>query len=397
LKKRILFVDDEPFMLHGLQRMFRPLRNEWETEFVETGAKALERIAQGPCDVVVSDLVMPGMNGVLFLNEVRRRHPSSVRFILSGQSDPEIVMECVGVAHQFLAKPCEVEDLETAIRRALKLDTALQNEAVKKLVSQMDRIPSIPSVYVEVVRKLQKPEVALEEVAEVIARDIGMTAKILKLVNSAFFGLPHEVSSPVDAIAYLGLDMIKALVLALKAFSQYEAVELSGITLNAIWQHSLTTAGAAKQIARAQKAPRDVLEHAFTGGLLHDMGKLILASNFKGQYAEAVNLSQSGRIELWAAEQQIFGATHSDVGAYLLGLWGLPVSVVDAIALHHAPATGADKAFTALTAVHTANVLVQQEHLGAGLVPPQLDLPYLERLDLAKRVDAWKQALAASR
>ena len=337
VKRRILFVDDEPFMLHGLQRMLRPLRSEWEMEFVEGAQQALEKMAQAPCAVIIADMIMPGMNGVQLLAEIRERYPASVRFILSGQADQELILKCVGVAHQFLAKPCDLDDLEMAIHRALNLDTALQNETLRRLVSQMDRVPSIPSVYVEVIRKLRDPEVSLEDIAEVIAKDIGMTAKILKLVNSAFFGLPQEVSSATEAVAYLGLDMIKALVLALNAFSQFETLELDGITVEEVWKHSLLTAAAAKQIAALEGARRSVLEEAFAAGLLHDTGKLILASNFAEPYAQAVRRAREKRIDLTMLEQQMFGATHADVGGYLLGLWGLPVPVVDAIALFSLP------------------------------------------------------------
>ncbi len=381
-------------MLHGLERLLRPLRNEWDIDFVEDAQESLARMAREPYDVVVADMIMPVMNGVELLQEVRQRHPGSVRFILSGHTDPDLILKCVGVAHQFLAKPCELETLETAIRRALKLDTTLQNETVRRVVSQLDRVPSIPSLYVEVVRRLRDPEVSLEDIAEVISQDIGMTAKILKLVNSAFFGLPQEVSSAVEAIAYLGLDMIKALVLALNAFSQFESVELAGISLDAVWKHSLLTAGAAKQLAALEGTRRKTLEEAFTAGLLHDVGKLILAVNFPAQYAEIVHRAREGRTELTLLEQHAFGATHADVAGYLLGLWGLPISVVDAIALHHTPSRSGQTTFSVLTALHAANVLVQERSpADPGMVPPRFDAPYLQQVGVSERVRIWKQVL----
>lgn len=397
VKRRILFVDDEPFVLHGLQRMLRPLRNEWDMDFVENSQQALERMAQVRCDVIVADMIIPGLNGVQLLEEVRERYPGCIRFILSGHADQELILKCVGVAHQFLAKPCELDDLEMAIHRALNLDTALQNETLRRLISHMDRVPSIPSVYVEVIRKLRDPEVSIEEIAEVIAKDIGMTAKILKLVNSAFFGLPQEVSNTAEAVAYLGLDMIKALVLALNAFSQFETLELDGITVEDVWKHSLLTAAAAKQIAALEGARRTVLEESFAAGLLHDTGKLILAANFAGPYAEAIRRAREKRVDLTLLEQQTFGATHADVGGYLLGLWGLPVPIVDAIALHHCPARMGKSKFSPLTAVHAANVLVQEKHgSDTGSVPSHLDLRYLRDLGLSERVAIWKQALTTN-
>ena len=105
-KTRILFVDDEPLVLQGLQRMLRPMRNEWEMAFVESGRRALEEMATLPFQVVVSDMRMPGMNGAQFLSHVQELYPRTVRLILSGHADKDLIMKCVGTAHQFLAKPC---------------------------------------------------------------------------------------------------------------------------------------------------------------------------------------------------------------------------------------------------------------------------------------------------
>jgi HD-like signal output (HDOD) protein len=345
MKTRVLFVDDEPLVLQGLQRMLRPLRAEWDMEFVESGPKALERVAQAPFDVVVSDMRMPGMNGAQLLNEVMKRHPSTIRLILSGHADQDLIMKCVGSTHQYLAKPCEPEALRATIANASSLGSSLRNETLRKLVSQMDRLPSIPSLYTQVLEKLQQPEVPLDEVGEVIAKDIGMTAKILKLVNSAFFGLRRQISNPAEAVTYLGMETIKALVLSINAFSQYEHVKLGNVSLESIWNHSLVVAAAARAVAHAQGTEAKLAEEAFVAGMLHDTGKLVLASNCASRYDEAVKLAHDKQIALGEAEQQVFGANHADVGGYLLGLWGLPVPVVEAIALHHRPDQSLSKTF----------------------------------------------------
>ena len=195
------------------------MRNEWEMEFVDNAADALARMERGGVDVVVSDMRMPGMNGAQLMTEVMKRHPQTVRIILSGHADQDLIMKCVGSTHQYLAKPCDPDALKATVGRASAMDAAMQNKTLQKLTSQMDRLPSLPSLYIEVVEKLQTPEVTLEDVAVIIAKDIGMTAKILKLVNSAFFGLRRQISGPEEAVAYLGLDTIKALVLSINAFS----------------------------------------------------------------------------------------------------------------------------------------------------------------------------------
>src|SRR5437762_9749706 len=157
-KKRVLFVDDEPLVLQGLQRMLRHMRQEWEMEFVDSGPKALEAMASNPFAVIVSDMRMPGMNGAHLLNEVMKRYPKTVRLILSGHADQDLIMKCVGSTHQYLTKPCEPEALKATVRRASALAGSLQNEKLLQLISQMDRLPSIPALYVEVMEKLQRPE-----------------------------------------------------------------------------------------------------------------------------------------------------------------------------------------------------------------------------------------------
>jgi HD-like signal output (HDOD) protein len=131
-----------------------------------------------------------------------------------------------------------------------------------------------------------------------------------------------------------------------------------------------------------------MMDEAFVSGLLHDAGKAALGFNFAAQYTEVLKQVAAG-VDLLAAEKQAFGATHADVGGYLLGLWGLPTPVVEAIALHHQPSLSAGEGFTPLTAVHVANCLTLAGKPGA----PTLDTAYLERLHLSDHLEKWQQAL----
>ena len=387
MKKTVLFVDDEDMVLQGLQRSMRAMRNDWDMTFVDSGAKALAFLETTPADVIVSDMRMPGMNGAQLFAEVSKRFPKSVRLILSGHADQELILQCVGSTHQFLSKPCDPEALRATVRRAMELEGSVKNAHLQQLVARMENLPSIPSLYSEIVEKMNDPDAALEDVGVIIAKDPGMTAKILKLVNSAFFGLRREVSNPTDAAAFLGLDTIKSLVLSLNAFSQYESVKTDGFSLAALWNHSLAAAAAAKRIAQLEKSVAKTVDHAFAAGLLHDVGKTVLAFNFPDQYGKTIQLAQSQGADLLKAEQETFGANHADVGGYLLGLWGLPVPVVDAIALHHQPSLGAGEGFTPLTAVHAANALVSCGKTADS--SPAWDAEYLSRLSLTDHAADW--------
>lgn len=392
MKRRILFVDDEPMVLQGLQRMLRGMREEWEMEFLDGGAKALARMAEQPVDVVVADMRMPGMNGAELLNEVMKRHPKTVRLILSGHADKELILQCVGSTHQYLSKPCDPDALKATVLRASSLDGTLQSESLKKLVGQMTRLPSIPTLYMEIVDKANQPDSSLEDVARIIARDPGMTAKILKLVNSAFFGLRRELSSTEEAVAYIGLDTIKSLVLSIHAFAQFAHANAGGLTMESLWAHSLNVAARSKLIAQLEQADRKAVDEAFTAGMLHDIGKLVLAANMPEVFAQSVRLAEENGLEFYRAEIQVLGASHADIGGYLLGLWGLPVPVVEAIALHHQPALIPQPAFSPLTIVHAADVLVWEGLAAASAMGrPQMDADYLAAVGMTERVAVWRE------
>lgn len=395
MKKRVLFVDDETLVLEGLQRMLRHMRAEWEMIFLPGGEEALALMAQQPVDVVVTDMLMPGMNGAALLNEVMKRYPQTVRFVLSGHADKDLIMKCVGTTHQYLAKPCDAEALKAAVQRASHLGASLQNDKLKRLVGKMERLPSLPSLYFEIIEKLKDPETTIEDVARVVSRDIGMTAQILKLVNSAYFGLQQRVAGLDEAVSFLGLNTIKTLVLCINAFSQYDGVKIAGLTMESLWQHSLAVAAAAKKIAQMESEDRGLEEESFVSGMLHDTGRLILASNYADLYAQTIELAQREKWELSHAEAQVFGVSHAAVGGYLLGLWGLPVPVVEAIALHHQPSDSSGRAVCPLLVVHAANALIQRARppLIKGVIPSGLDLEYLARLELSERLNVWEQAV----
>jgi HD-like signal output (HDOD) protein/CheY-like chemotaxis protein len=391
-KLSVLFVDDEPAILDLLPRVLADMRGSWQMSFAPSAEKGLELMARAAFDVVVSDLNMPGMNGIAFLTEVRERYPLSARIIYSSCSDQRSILECIGVIHQFLPKPCPVEVLKATIQRAAMVRSLLPNPAIREKVSRMERVPSIPTLYLELVRQVQSPNSQTEDIAKTISQDIGMTAQILKIVNSAFFALPQPTSNIPDAIWYLGMDTVKHLVLAVGIFRQFEARKLGGLSLETLWHHCSRTANAAKLIAQSERAGRQLVEDAMAAGLLHDVGKLVLASNYPEEYQEIGRNAQAKRVEWLVQEREVFGFDHADVGGYLLGLWGLPPAVVEAVLFHHFPTKSERSTFTALTAVHAANVLVQTQRPSyGGIVSPQIDLLYLAKTERADRLESWRE------
>jgi HD-like signal output (HDOD) protein len=378
MKKQILFVDDEPNVLKGLQRLLHGFRKEWDMSFASSGAEALNIIETKHIDVIISDMRMPEMNGAELLHEVMKRSPGTIRMILSGQADSDLIIRAIGVTHQFMSKPCDAEMLKSSICRAIELRTMLQNDKLKILVSSMGELPSVPALYVEMVQEMQSPEASIHKVGQIIGRDPAMTARILQLANSAFFGRQRRISSASEAAAYIGLEIIRDLSLAAHAFRQFESVKDCGLSIELLWGHSISTAATARKIAEAEDADIQMANDSFTAGLLHDIGKLMLACRLPDAYAEVASLAKAENLPLWLAEQQALSATHAEVGAYLFGLWGLSDAIVEATAYHHRPSQSPNSSFSALTAVHAANCQ-SSNHSPSGIPPSQPDTEYLSK------------------
>lgn len=397
--KRILFVDDEPNILQGLSRMLRPMRTEWEMIFVQSGQEALDLMAQGPVDVIVSDMRMPRMDGATLLTEVMKRHPNTVRFALSGQSDKDTIFRSVGTAHQFMAKPCDTEMIKMRINRAFALRDLLGNENLGQLVSQVLTLPILPELYAKLVTELESPEASVGTVAKIIETDVGMTAKIVQCVNSAFFGTRQHISSPTQAATLLGLDTIRSLVLMAGVFSQEPEQRLPArFSLENLWHRSMTVGALAQAISKSEEEDDKDAGSAFTAGLLHDLGVLVLASNCPGEYDEVLKRVEESDVSLTKAESEAFGSAHGEVGAYLLGLWGFHDPVVEAVAFHHCPSECLGRKFSPLTAVHVADAL-EYETAGndKGKDSPVVDSAYLARLGLQDRLPRWREIRATLR
>ena len=394
-KRRILFVDDEQMILDMLAMAVRTHGEEWETSFANSGAEALELLDRTPFDVVVSDMRMPGMNGAALLNEVHKRHPGSIRLILSGFADQDLIMRCVGVTHQFLSKPFDVEAFCTALTRITGLKERLHSREVQQLVAAQRSLPPLPAVYFKISQALEDPECPIERIGEIISTDPALTAKILQLANSAFFGFGREVCSAYEAVMMLGVGTIRSLVLALSLFSTFETQNSVREELPKVWNHSLRVGCLARKILELEDLDEQLAQQAFTGGLLHDIGKLILATlpavDFKSMTARA---AEEGRpmIEI---EREVLKLTHADVAAYLLDLWGLPSALVEIVAFHHNPTQLQERALSAAIAVHAANVFAQEADPGIPILARNLlDSDYMRQLGLGSRIEVWRKELA---
>ncbi len=383
---RVLFVDDEPNILNGLRRILRPLRNEWHMEFCESGRHALEALENADCDIIVSDMKMPGMDGAEFLSAIKERYPESIRIALSGETDAHMIYRCVQHAHQYLAKPCEADVLKGTVARACSLRDLVKDDALKSIIANMSTLPSLPEAYSDIMRELQSEDPSLARIGEIIESDVAMSAKLLQIVNSAFFGLVRSVSSPAEAAMYLGVDVIKSLVLTTGVFSQFDDSLADAATLTRVWNHSMRVGPVAKQVMMAETGDKLLADYATTGGLLSDVGKLVIACNFPGEFIEISRQIAAGERPEVEIERDILGHSHTEIGAYLLCIWGLPNPVVECAAYHHTPSACTGTGFIPASAVHIASAIVEA---GYGDELPGLDVAYVEQLNMTEKIPAW--------
>jgi len=381
---RIIFVDDELNVLQAMRRSLHPMRSEWNMEFVSGGPEALAALKASAADVIVSDMRMPGMDGWQLLTEVRKLHPQTVRLILSGHAEATSIMRAVGVAHQYLAKPCESTTIKSAIVQTLKLRHLISNDQLVALVGQVSTLPSAPKAFQEILTCLQEPSASITDVARIIGRDVAMTANVMKMVNSAFFGARQPILTTDRAVAYLGLDTLGALVLAHSVFKSGRPTAIAGFSLERLYSHSLQTAMAARAIALCEKFPPAQAEKAFLAGVLHDVGKIVFATRTIPTIGAAMGIAEYGAL---------MQAHHAEVGAYLLGLWGFPNPIVDAVAFHHIPSCAAAEGLSLAGLIHVANYLVNRKDQTSGVIETVLEPGFLESRGLLQRLPEWQAAL----
>ncbi len=380
---RIVFVDDEVDVLEAMRRTMHGMKHEWTMEFVSNGEAALESLAKERADVIVSDMRMPGMDGWQLLSKVKMLHPQTVRLVLSGQADPGAIMRLVGVAHQYMAKPGETHSLKAAIAQTQLLKRLLNSDKLALLAGGVGTLPSCPSAFQAISRCLQQPNASVADAARIIARDPAMTANIMKLVNSAFFGARQSISRVDRAVAYLGLDTVAALVLGHSLFRSGGASKAHDEAgLEALWRHSFKSATLARVIAIQEKLPQARVEEAFLAAMLHDVGRVVFATRNAAKTGEPA-ISKKDALE--EIERH-----HAEVGAYLLGLWGFPSHIVAAVAHHHTPGQRADTGLDLTVLTHVADRLTQlQEKKSPGAVELGIEPGLLESLGLLDRLPQW--------
>ncbi|HEY0748973.1 MAG TPA: response regulator [Steroidobacteraceae bacterium] len=381
--KTILFVDDERALLDSLRARLYKHRRDWDMKFVVSGEEAIAALEAQHIDLIVSDVRMPGMDGGQLLEVVKQRWPTAVRIIVSGYSDPVQAVRLTSLAHQYVAKPCEANELENIIERCFALQELLSQEPLRKMVGRIGKLPAMPKTYGRLQTALSQPTVTAAVIADIVNADPAIASKVLQITNSAFFRLSKPMVRIKDAVTYLGFATVRNLVLSAEIFSQWDSSgQLRDIDPERLQNHAQAEANACKALAGG-RASRD---DAWLVGLLHDIGYWMLIQECPKELAAAIELSQREKLPLFECERRTAGASHAQIGAYLLGLWGLPYSIVEAVALHHTPTSVAAHGYDLLGALSVSHALLPTASAsavdaGCGSDAGGVDAAYLASLN----------------
>lgn len=390
---RILFVDDERAALDGLRHTLAPYRDLWDMAFAVSGPEALALLDRAPFDVVVTDMRMPEMDGTQLLEQVRSRCPSAVRIVLSESSERDVALRAASVAHQFLAKPCDPAQLREIVEHSGGLARQFPDAALRRVVGAIGKLPSLPRTSTMLLEAMDNQTASLDAIGAIVEQDVGMAAKVLQLVNSAFFGLSNRIASVRAAVGYLGLDTLRQLVLSVEVFRTFHPGQSIGrFSIEALHTHSRLTA----RIAGSLPGSKETSASAVVAALLHDCGKLVLASRLRKEFAQALQTSQMQGEPLFHTEERQFGVSHAEVGGHLLGLWGLPQPIIDGVWRHHHPVADSQpgSGLDIPAIVHISDALAC-EVAHAWDAPPEshslLNTEYVAHLGVEQQIPDWRE------
>ncbi|MEJ7601218.1 MAG: HDOD domain-containing protein [Kofleriaceae bacterium] len=346
VKKRILFVDDDPAILNALKNLMRKDRDRWDILLADSGEQALIEIRTQHVDVVVSDMRMPYMDGAALLNQIKHESPTTARIMLSGSADPDAIARALPALHQLLAKPCDRAKLRTSIERSLEATSGTW-----PTIGNLDRLPSPAATIAALGRVLDAPTGTLVDAIAIIRTDPGLAAKVLQLACSEFFASTGPDLSIENAVTTLGLERLRELRATASIF------ELIGSEAAAPWLAGLQRRSVLGAKLAYTMFPSDpvVADQVYTAALLRNVGRMVLAMD-DAEYRDDIQ-SDPTDVELLELERKRFeGVTHAELGAWLLGLWGLPPAITDLVRFHHRPELAPPELRALASAIHRCSL-----------------------------------------
>lgn len=394
--KNILFVDDEENIISGLTRQLRPFRNQWNLFYALSGKEALEIMAQQPIDLIVSDMMMPEMKGDELLKKVRDLYPATVRIVLSGYADEETLKSGLLISHQYLSKPCSAEILRESISQVFKIQDCVNDPRVIAGIGDPQKLPSLPQVYLDLNKAIEDENTSVKDIAQILSSDMVLSAKLLRLINSPYFGINRLISNLNEAINLIGIKKLNSLVLSVHIKNVFPVNNpVFESYMEYLWQDAGRVSELAQLIALSENQKEDRPDQAYLGGLLHNLGLLIFMSRDSDKLKTLIEQVKNTDIPVAELEMSIFGFTRSQGAAYLLSLWKIPPRIIESVLLQHTPNDTDYEDINALTAVHAASCLLKPSVMTEcdRLFDMGINMDYLERINKLDRLPEW-QSLA---
>jgi HD-like signal output (HDOD) protein/ActR/RegA family two-component response regulator len=374
------------------------LGDGWEATSVSDEVDALAQLEQRTFDALLVDFNLGSPNASQLLNDALEKRPETIRFLLAYEADLALVAAYVSGTHEILPKPVEPASLKNRIERGVAPHDSNRNVHEGGPGVGDSASPAVPAVYSKVLKALDLPGVTKSQVGEIIAEDTALTYEVLRLTKSAYLGLPRNITDPVKAVEPMGLETVKALVMALRFLAEHSQLKPGYLSLEKIWQHSTKVGKLARDLMLFETKDRGLAAEALVAGLLHDLGKVVLASNFDDLYGRVHSLARNQPVAMWDIEKEMFGASHGEIGGCLAGMWNMPSSVVQAVAFHHEPPLGEHQHLTPLAAIHIANVLEHEIRPSDEFrVAPVISTAFLNDIGLLQRLPVWRAVFANRR
>ncbi|WP_320174701.1 response regulator [Maridesulfovibrio sp.] len=392
--KNILFIDNDKEQLRMLDKQLSALKKRWQVDYASNKEEAMEQLRTRPYDIIAMELNVDGFEGDELLDEIKYRQPGSIRFIISESVNSENYLKFVKYAHQFITKPYTQSELIGKIKKSLRLKNIFLNERAAKGIASIEELPTMPELFLKLERELNKEDVLISNIGKMIGEDMSMTAGLLKLVNSPFFGLYSKVTNPEQAVTLLGLDNLKGLVLGIHLFNSTKNTKFD-FSIEELGKHCQYTALMARSIIKAEGGSNEQAEHTFLAGFLHDIGKLVLATSYPDEYSTILSIVRETNIPVPEAEKDILGFTHAEIGAYLLAIWGFDEDIIEAIYCHHKPQRLGSVDLSPAVAIHVANSFDHELRVkNSEYAPHLLSAEWLEQNEFSSKLPEWLQICA---
>ncbi len=388
--QRILLVEYQSSENNDIEQIHEKLTDDWDSKIVLSGEEAIREVNESPYNIVICKMQLSDMSGTDLLKNITNEHSETLRYmIIDKEVDRNTMHESWSIVHQFISSPCNPELVVSMVNDSMKLHNFLSNKELCDRIAAIGTLPSLPEIHNKLVEELQNENTSIQKIANLVGQDIGITAKVLATANSAFFGLRSRVENITQAINTLGIDTVEGIVFAAGVFGQFDNANLPGFSVESIYNRGIAVGTKARMIAHAFGLNNMLTNDSLLSGTLHAVGQLVMLTSFKDEFCEALELSRGESIPFYKAQMKVMGVSDAAIGAYLLSLWGLRDTVVEAVAWHYNPSEAAASIISPLTAVHLAYATDLDECNNIKKNDKSaVDISYLDTLGISNQLDS---------